>query len=63
MKDDFAAFVEKSATPDAKKDEKFAMHVNALASARSAILERKLETYFSKVRDIYLPILDKEVTF
>src|SRR6202035_5137422 len=62
MKDDLATFVDKNATPDAKKDEKFTMHVNALNSARGAILERNPETYFSKVRDVYLPILDKEVT-
>lgn len=61
MKDDFAAFVDKNATLEAKKDEKFTMHVNALTSARAAILEKNPATYFDNVRDVYLPILDKEV--
>jgi hypothetical protein len=61
MKDDFAAFIDKNATLEAKKDEKFTMHVNALKSARTAILEKNPATYFDNVRDVYLPILDKEV--
>jgi hypothetical protein len=58
---DFTTFVNEHATADAKKDEKFSMHVNALKSALSAINERNPETYFTKVKDVYLPILDKEV--
>jgi hypothetical protein len=61
MNDDLVAFVDKSATLEAKKDEKFTMHVNALKSARTAILEQNPVTYFDNVRDVYLPILDKEV--
>jgi hypothetical protein len=59
--DDFTTFVNEHATADAKKDEKFSMHVNALKSALSAINERNPETYFTKVKDVYLPTLDKEV--
>jgi hypothetical protein len=61
MKDNFSTFVDKNATLEAKKDEKFTMHVNALKSARVAILEKNPATYFENVRDVYLPILDKEV--
>ena len=61
MKDDFTAFVEKNATMEAKKDEKFTMHVNSLNSARNAILEKNPTTYFENIKDVYLPILDKEV--
>ena len=61
MKDDFATFIDKNATLEAKKDEKFTMYVNALKFARTAILEKNPSTYFDNVRDVYLPILDKEV--
>lgn len=46
---------------EAKKDEKFPMHVNALRAARNAILEKNPTIYFENVKDVYLPILDKEV--
>ena len=37
------------------------MHINALTIARQAILEKNPSTYFDNVKDVYLPILDKEV--
>jgi hypothetical protein len=61
MQDDFTAFIDKNATMEAKKDEKFTMHINSLKSARNAILDKNPTTYFDNVRDVYLPILDKEV--
>ena len=61
MKDDFTEFVEKNATMETKRDEKFSMHVNSLTAARNAILEKNPTTYFENVKDVYLPILDKEV--
>jgi hypothetical protein len=61
MQDDFSSFVDKNATLEAKKDEKYTMHVNALTVARNAILDKDPATYFESVKDIYLPILDKEV--
>ena len=61
LKDDFTAFVEKNARMEAKKDEKFTMHVNSLKAARSAIFEKNPTTYFDSIKDVYLPILDKEV--
>ena len=63
MGDDFSTFVEKNATLEAKKDEKFAMHINALKLARTAILQKDPKTYFDSVKDIYLPVLDEEVVF
>ena len=63
LKDDFITFVEKHATLEAQKDEKFSMHVTALKNARNAILEKDPKTYFDNVKDVYLPILDKEVVF
>jgi hypothetical protein len=59
--DDFRSFVDKNATLEAKKDEKYTMHVNALTVARKAILDKDPATYFENVKDVYLPILDKEV--
>jgi cysteinyl-tRNA synthetase len=59
MQDDFLKLID-NATPEAKKDEKFSMHINALKTARTAILEKDSTTYFTKVKDVYLPILDKE---
>ena len=35
--------------------------VNSLKAARNAILEKNPTTYFENVKDVYLPILDKEV--
>ena len=61
MRDDFSSFVDENATLEAKKDEKYTMHVNALTVARKAILDKDPATYFENVKDIYLPILDKEV--
>jgi hypothetical protein len=61
MQDDFASFIDKNATLEAQKDEKFTMHVNALKSARTGILEKNPSTYFENIKDVYLPILDKEV--
>lgn len=61
MQDDFMAFVEKNATLEAKRDEKFTMHLNAMRLARAAILEKNPSTYFESIKDIYLPVLDKEV--
>ena len=46
---------------EAKNDEKFSMHVKALKIARTAILSKDPATYFENVKDVYLPILDKEV--
>jgi len=62
MQDDLSGFIDKNATAEAKKDEKFTMYVNALTLARKAILEENPATYFEGVKDVYLPILDKEVT-
>lgn len=61
MSDDFSTYVEKNATEEAKKDEKYNMHLNSLREARNAILKTDPATYFEKVKDVYLPILDKEV--
>lgn len=61
MQDDLASFIDKNTTAEAKKDEKFTMHVNALTIARKAILEQNPATYFEGVQDVYLPILDKQV--
>ena len=61
MTDDFTAFAEKNATMEAKRDEKFSMHVISLKAARNAILEKNPATYFDGIKDVYLPILDKEV--
>lgn len=61
MQDDLASFIDKNATAEAKKEEKYTMHVNALTIARRAILEQNPATYFEGVQDVYLPILDKEV--
>ena len=61
MQDDFSSFVDNNATLEAKKDEKYTMNVNALTVARKAILDKDPATYFENVKDIYLPILDKEV--
>jgi hypothetical protein len=61
IQDDFTIFLDKNATVEARKDEKFSMHVNALKTARTAILEKDPATYFEKVKDVYLPILDKQV--
>lgn len=63
LKDDFTTFVEKYATVEAQEDEKFSMNVTALKNARSAILGKDPKTYFENVKDVYLPILDKEVIF
>ena len=37
------------------------MYMNALISARKGILEKQPETYLENVKDVLLPILDKEV--
>jgi len=60
MTEDFSAYVEKNATAEAKKDEKFSMHLKSLNVARHAILTKNEATYFDDVKDVYLPILDKE---
>jgi hypothetical protein len=61
MQDDFPAFVANNATLEAKQEDKFTMHINALTIARNAILEKNPSTYFDGVKDVYVPILDKEV--
>jgi cysteinyl-tRNA synthetase len=60
MTDDLNAYVEANATPEAKKEEKFSMYLKSLNVARNAILTKNQATYFEDVKDIYLPILDKE---
>lgn len=37
------------------------MQVKALTLARTAINSKDPDTYFESVKDVYLPILDKEV--
>ena len=63
MSEEVLPFIEKNATLEAKADEKFQMHVTALKLARQAILEKSPSTYFESIKDIYLPVLDKEVHF
>lgn len=61
MDQDLMSYIHEHATPEAKIDEKFNMHVNALNSARTGILEKHADTYYEKVKDVLLPVLDKEV--
>jgi cysteinyl-tRNA synthetase len=61
MDQDLIPYITQNASPEAKADEKFSMHLNALNSARKGILEKNPETYFDNVKDVLLPILDKEV--
>jgi ferritin len=61
MHDDLATYIEKHATPEAKKKDKFQTYVNELTSARAAILEKNPSTYFQQIRDVFVPLLDKEV--
>jgi hypothetical protein len=63
MDQDLMTYIHANATPEAKADEKFNMHINALNSARTGILETHPDTYYEKVKDILLPALDKEVCF
>ena len=61
MDQELLTYIQEHATPEAKTDEKFNMHVNALNSARTGILEKRPDTYYEKVKDVFLPALDKEV--
>ena len=61
MDQDLLTYIHEHATPEAKTDEKFNMHVNALNSARTGILEKDHDTFYEKVKDVFLPVLDKEV--
>jgi hypothetical protein len=61
LNEDFESFIENNATLVAKSDEKFSMHVKALRIARTAINTKDPATYFENVKDVYLPVLDKEV--
>ena len=61
MDQDLVSYVTENASAETKADEKFNMHLNALSSARTGILEKQPATYFENVKDVFLPILDKEV--
>jgi hypothetical protein len=61
MDQDLVSYVADNASAEAKADEKYNMHLNALSSARNGILEKRSETFFENVKDVLLPTLDKEV--
>ena len=61
MDQDLVTYVNQNASAETKCEEKFTMHLNALLSARKGILNKTPETYFENVKDVFLPILDKEV--